>query len=232
MMLPRRTVCAAMRVSAHADVRAVRAAARGERRWRTDLSGETRFRALTGDFHDIVVQAGLARLLPTLRGEDTGGGGEPRTETPASRRSSAHGAARRQHHAGSLRRIGRASRTRRARRDRPNDPSRRHGDATKAGWGGGMLVISETALPDLWRRPGIERDPTTSRTLSSTPTPRCSPCLGGETVPVDDDGQFRLTQTGRHLICRLSDTAMSRAAPGGVSGCDLVDLPRSGALKR
>lgn len=96
--------------------------------------------------------------------------------------------------------------------------------------GGGMLVVPEAALPDLWPRVGMEGPEDLAYAWFNT-DPELLADLGGEVVPVDDDGHFRLTQTGRHLICRLRDPATSGAAPGGANGCDLIDLPRSGALK-
>jgi hypothetical protein len=104
------------------------------------------------------------------------------------------------------------------------------GKPPRPGEGGGMLVVPEAALPDLWPRVGMEGPEDLAYAWFNT-DPELLADLGGEVVPVDDAGHFRLTQTGGHLICRLSEPATSGAAPGGARGCDLIYLPRSGALK-
>ncbi len=99
--------------------------------------------------------------------------------------------------------------------------------------GGGILVIPEPALPDLWERVGKqESDGPGVFTYSSfaLDVHQVSE-LDGEIVPVDDDGHFRLTKSGRHLVCRTSDIDRSGARRSSAGGCDLIDLPESGALK-
>lgn len=99
--------------------------------------------------------------------------------------------------------------------------------------GGGIVVIPDPAFPDLWQRVGEpESDGPEVLTYSffdvdAHPVTE----LGGEIVPVDADGHFRLTKSGRHLICRTSDIDRSGARPSSAGGCDLIDLPESGALK-
>ena len=98
--------------------------------------------------------------------------------------------------------------------------------------GGGILVIPEAALPDLWPRVGMGK-PERPEELAYTgfPTDRgLVTALGGEAVPVDDDGHFRLTVAGPHVICHLPAKRTAGLLPAFASGCDLVDLPVSAAL--
>jgi hypothetical protein len=92
--------------------------------------------------------------------------------------------------------------------------------------GGEIVVIPETALTGLWRRIG-PGEPDDLAHIGFTLDPDMVADLGGEIMPVDDDGHFRLTHTGPQLICRLPD---SSASPAFVRGCDRVDLPVSGAV--
>jgi len=99
--------------------------------------------------------------------------------------------------------------------------------------GGGILVIPETALPDLWQRVG-EQEPDGQNAFTYTSFDvgvGLVADLDGEIVPVDDDGHFRLTKSGRHLICRTSDIDRSGERRQSAGGCDLIHLPESGALK-
>jgi hypothetical protein len=98
---------------------------------------------------------------------------------------------------------------------------------------GGILAIPEPALPDLWTRAGTQ-EPHRPEDLAYTSFALDGHVvaeLGGEIVPVDDDGHFRLTSSGRHLICQTSDPDQSGAQISSTRGCDLIDLPDSGALK-
>lgn len=99
--------------------------------------------------------------------------------------------------------------------------------------GGGILVIPEPALPVLWQRVGKqESDGPETLTYSFFDVDEDLVTeLGGEMVPVDADGHFRLTKSGRHLICRTSDIDRSGTRASSAGGCDLIDLPESGALK-
>ena len=92
-------------------------------------------------------------------------------------------------------------------------------------WGGGIVVIPESALVDLWRRVGRKELDDLAYISFAVDTDMVGD-LGGEIVPVDDDGHFRLTTAGPQLICRLRDSTTS----GTTSGCDRVDLPVSGSL--
>jgi hypothetical protein len=99
--------------------------------------------------------------------------------------------------------------------------------------GGGILAIPEPALPDLWQRvgeQGSEAPEVFTYSFFAVDGDLVTE-LGGEIVPVDEDGHFRLTKSGRHLICRTSDLVRSGAGRTSAGGCDLVDLPESGALK-
>ncbi|GAA2143763.1 hypothetical protein GCM10009844_16540 [Nocardioides koreensis] len=99
--------------------------------------------------------------------------------------------------------------------------------------GGGILVIPEPPLPDLWHSVG-ERESDQPEPLTYTFFDVGGDLvdeLGGEIVPVDADGHFRLTKSGRHLICRTSDADRSGARSSSAGGCDLVDLPESGVLE-
>ena len=92
--------------------------------------------------------------------------------------------------------------------------------------GGEIVAIPESVLPELQRRIG-PGEPDDLVRIGFTLDPNMVAELGGEIVSVDDDGHFRLTHTGPHLICRLPDSSTSTAF---VRGCDRVDLPVSGAL--
>lgn len=99
--------------------------------------------------------------------------------------------------------------------------------------GGGILVIPEPALPDLWQRVGKQESDGAevfTHSFFDVDVDLVTE-LDGEIVPVDADGHFRLTKSGRHLICRTSDIDRSGARPSSAGGCDLINLPESGALK-
>lgn len=97
--------------------------------------------------------------------------------------------------------------------------------------GGGLLAIPEAALPDLWQavgEPELEGQGAFAHAAFDARVSLVAD-LDGEIVPVDDEGHFRLSRSGPHLLCRTSDTG--RAGELSAGGCDLVQLPESGALE-
>ncbi|WP_289017845.1 hypothetical protein [uncultured Ornithinimicrobium sp.] len=96
--------------------------------------------------------------------------------------------------------------------------------------GGGMLLVPEDSVDELSRLVGLpEADQLAYTTFGIEPEAVAE--LGGHVVEVDRRGHFVLTQTGRFLLCRMPDPEGSGTPPGGVRGCDVVDLPASGTLR-
>ncbi|RYU10990.1 hypothetical protein [Nocardioides iriomotensis] len=99
--------------------------------------------------------------------------------------------------------------------------------------GGGILVLPEAALPGLWRRVGEqELDGRGASPYASFHVEvGLVADLDGEIAPVDENGHFRLSKSGRYLICRTGEIDRPGEHPVSARGCDLVQLPESGALE-
>lgn len=96
--------------------------------------------------------------------------------------------------------------------------------------GGAMLAVPEASLPVLWQAVGTEA-PEREHDLAYTRFVLDAgdvADIDAAVVPVDDRGHFRIPRSGPHLLCRIPDSSETGR---GARGCDLVDLPESGAVE-
>ena len=89
--------------------------------------------------------------------------------------------------------------------------------------GAGLIAPLETARA---AETGA-RKPGRARPCGLAVDPAAVEQMGGELVPVDEDGTFSTKATGGQLLCRLRGT--SRQA--GAAGCVIVELPVQGGLR-
>jgi len=93
--------------------------------------------------------------------------------------------------------------------------------------GGWIAVLTQAQANDFWAQSGIDQ-PTEDGLAFVTGRVRHEAIgeLGGTLVPVDDQGTFTTTVTGRHQLCVLRELPQVDL----VRGCATVDLPAKGTL--
>lgn len=94
--------------------------------------------------------------------------------------------------------------------------------------GGWVAVLGDAALLDFLGQAGIDVPGSGDlpyvggRVLRDEVTR-----AGGVLAPIDEDGKFALTATGRHTVCRLVEAPQVDV----LHGCAVVDLPANGRLQ-
>lgn len=95
--------------------------------------------------------------------------------------------------------------------------------------GGWVVLVPVSSHP--WKPLGLPKperaNPAVLAHAGFAVDPAAVEQMGGELVPVDEDGTFSTKATGGQLLCRLRGT--SRQA--GAAGCVIVELPVQGGLR-